>query len=887
MPENRSSPLKENVAATARYKLRELAGLSVLQFSAVLLLYFVGGTVWAVNQGVSLWQAVPLVLGTGVILSAALIAVCRMVLHEMEEKAHERLMRFSPAEGKYEKQDSDGDSTEQEKLRRGRRIKALKKEAAKMHDKIFKTGAIVAVSMVFFWLVMSLAYGYSPKEVFFIPWYFIFLAWFFYIVLFPNWLTYLGIFSMIAFRFAAQMFGAQLIFFLPQLLFLPVFYLVMMFFMYGSIMLPNLMQLKFFKPGDATWETPDGSMRGQPEARAIVETEMRKFEAWAEGRSNRRATRGMIFDGPPGTGKTLYAKELATKYDLPFVLADAQALNPPFAGFGPLMTSLYFRPRVEALAKEYGGAFVFIDEAEQLLGMRSGMSMGGQGGMGPEVRGVRDIWDMLPSDTKDRFSRQFVHYMMFGGMGGGGGGSAIFSFLTWLDGADSPPLMEKLFKGKLNDLLNAFFLPVTLRGRLMRFPPGKPRDYNLIFIAASNRAWMIDPAMRRPGRFGIKVPFKTPSVEARKDIADRYFTEAVKKGWLHPDLYNEDKMWEFARSTPGMSPAEIEMVIKQAADVRIHHVETLKRIKEYLDSGTTEDNFLEQDKKYWLLYKDTLGESDWDDRRADWASLMESRSQVLWGRAEPGITSLAHKERTAYHEFMGHFIELSAFLKEHMRPTVLSVMPRGSALGMVAHVPVEERDPMPQAFYEGLIRVSVGSTIAERFFFNENQPGVGQDLENATSIACFMVGKCAMTPYQCSAEDMERYRAYGETLISIPEMSASLLNPFAQALTDKILTNPKTRERIAVILGQAAVDVYRLIRANMHLADDVIPELMKLDEISGKKLEDLWEKLDREIISLKDPRMPEDCRNAWPDRHFAPANPFYFSKKPEAEELPS
>jgi hypothetical protein len=395
---------------------------------------------------------------------------------------------------------------------------------------------------------------------------------------------------------------------------------------------------------------------------------------------------------------------------------------------------------------------------------------------------------------------------------------------------------------------------------------------------------MIDPAMRRPGRFGTKVPFKTPSVEARQDIADRYFHEAVKKGWINPDLLAEEKLWEFARATPGMSPAEIESVIKQAADVRIHHVETLKRIQELLEGGVPEGNLLEHERKYWLRYKDTVGSSGWDDPRADWASLMEARSQVLWGRAEPGMTSEAHRERTAYHELMGHFILLKAFLGDFMKPTVLSVMPRGSALGMVAHVPVEERDPMPQKFYEGMVRVSVGSTIAERFFFNENQPGVRADLENATAIACFMVGKCAMTPYKCSLGEQGRYRKIGETLLAIPDALGLAFSP-RETFIEGVMKNPNARERVAVILGQAAVDAYRLILANAKIGPKIVPELLEIDEFSGSRLESFWEELGRDLVTLTSPDMQSEHREAWPDRHFAPDNPFYGSHVTEAAEV--
>jgi DNA polymerase III delta prime subunit len=789
-------------------------------------------------------------------------------------------------------------STDQETLRRIARIEALRKDARKIHDRVLRDGAIISIGLILFSFLMRLAFGLSPKDTYLLPWYVVALLWFLQLALLPRSMTYASFLALAGLRFAFQTFGPTILILLPNFLMLPFFYLAMMFFMYGSIMIPNLMQIKYYKPGDATWETPEGSMRGQPEVRAIVETHIRKFIAWAEGRGLQKATRGMIFEGPPGTGKTLYAKELATRLQLPFVFADGQAFNAPFFGFAPLLV-LWMRYRTEALAKEYGGSIVFIDEAEQLLQVRAGMPAPQQDS------GAHELWNILPFDrfghigscgiafdtrgARDRFwelkvpkrSEDYVHPIIFGGFGGFGGASAaIFPFLTWLNGADGPPFWEKLLIRKVNELLHACFLPVVFRKRILRLPPGKARNYNLLFIAATNRAWMIDPAMRRPGRFGVSVPFKTPGLYDRADIIDLYVKKAVAKGFLHPILATDEKIHEFARATSGMSPAEIEAVIEAATDVRSYHVENLKRIKEELDRGTPLEALPEQDRKYWLRYRDVVGQEGWDDLRADWDALMEARSQTLWGRSDPSKTSEAHRHRTAYHEFMGHFIELKAFLGKYMRPTVLSIMPRGPALGMVAHQHIEERDPMPQSFYEGLLRVMVGSTVAERFFFGENQPGVSSDLENATRVACLMVGKFAMVPYACSEEERSRYEKIGETLISVPDVSP--LMPSVQSLIQGVLAHPETRRRVAVFLGQAFVDDYRLIRANASIAAPVVAELERLDEFSGKRLEDLWEELNT-LVTLD--MLSETERTRWPARTFEAANPFYGPQTPEAEEV--
>jgi cell division protease FtsH len=770
---------------------------------------------------------------------------------------------------------------EQEELRRGKRVASLRRDAAKMRWRVLRMGAIFAATMFAFWAYFNATTGATPQETFLLPLPAMIATWFLVIVLLPPWLSYMTLVSVIGTRLAFEVWGATILLMLPNFLMLPFFYFFMMIFMFGSVMIPNLMQFKFYKPGDATWEVPKGTMRGQPEARAVVEMEMEKFQNHAAGLTDRPATRGMIFEGPPGTGKTLLAKELGTEYDLPFAFTDAQAFNAPFMGFGPLVV-YYFKWRTEQLAKEYGGAIVFIDEAEQLLQQRAGMGT-------PQPReDVTEVWDMFERDEKGRVrwgdilvdtQKPYSHPIFFGGGGGGmGANAAIFPFLTWLNGADGPPFMKKIARRKANDLLDALFLPPVLAGRILRLPPGKPVKTNVMFIAATNRAWMLDEAIRRPGRFGVTVRFKTPDFKSRVEVADLYFAESVRKGWMREDLHTPERHEELARATQGMSPAEIEAVIKAAPDVRMHHVQNLRRVSELEASGA---ELSEDDAKYLKRHRDELGQEGWDDTRADWWSLMEARSQVLWGKAAPGMTSEAHKETTAVHEIMGHFLQLKAFMGDAMRPQVLTVMPRGSALGMVAYVPVEERDPMPQSFYEAMLRVSLGSILAERYFFGENQPGVVSDLENATRVASFMVAKCAMVPYgwgEMGDEKKKSLRLMGGSLVAVPETHMQ----GAKSLIDKVLGDPSTREKVEVFLGMAALDDYRLIKANDALARGLVDELLEVDEFSGQRLEDLWDRLGKDMWSEDGRYVSEEF--GWPTRHFAQPSPFYDKARSEAEE---
>lgn len=930
------------------------------RFAMGFVLYMFAGSFALAMQGASLYQAFLLTFVSGILLTALVglvLPLWRFEKRELGDKPLAWRLLFGPLrssdrgdnpgspESGIKPDDGPPSGIEDENFKRRMRanqIDSANRAAKKMHDKVIHTGLVVLLYMVAFWFAADSVGDFfgslfggggasagglfgpqgdisfsTPKELFILDWKTLVVMWFVLIVLLPRWFVYIILIGMSGMRIVFLVFGPMASMWIMNMGQLPFFYGLMMVFMFGSIIYPFLRQIKYYRPGDATWGTPKGAMRGQPEVRATVETELAKLQDYIDGKSKRRPTRGIIFEGLPGTGKTLYAKEIATEFNLPFVMADGASL------VGVPLISLvleYIKWRTHSYAEEYGGVVFFIDEAEVLFQMRQGMGGGQTGGM--EVANahsdeIRDVWDLLPYDSvgatsscgmlydssqaRERFwtkkpmlslgqtPKTYTHPFFFP-MGMGGGGQAIFPFLTWLDGAGSPPAMATLKRRILNDILDSLFIPTVIpyTQKILRFPPAKPKDYTILFIGATNRAFMLDPAIRRPGRMGVSARFKTPDLESRRDIANLYLTKADREGLVLPKLLEEELIDELARAFSGMSPAEIEAAINTAYDVRGTHIKNMKRIKALLDGGVELDNLLEQDRKYWLRNEDEIKNENWDDDRADIRSLLEARNNLIYGRADPGLTTAEHRDQTAMHEYWGHFIILKAALGDVMRPSVISVMPRGNALGMVAHIPVEERDPKPQRFYEGMLRVSVGSIVAERFFFVENQPGVSSDLENATRIACFMVGKAGVSPYACSESDKKQFIELGKDLIVVPDGAIASLNPFAQGFVEKVLSNPSSRERVAIMLGQAFVDDYRIIRANVmkdyEFHEGVVEELIRLDELGGLKLEEAWNRLDDILVVWSE--LNDEQLAWWPDRIARIKNYFYNpSQNSEAEEV--
>lgn len=822
-----------------------------------------------------LYSVVTFVIMTGVILFFA-------------KQAQKKTEEFIENGGK----DSPADESKKTDYRRQLWIDGLRREAGKKRTSIIRMLAFVTFVLSILFFATS---GVSPAAYVIASLWIVVTVWLLQLIL-PRWMVYLAFSVIWLIQFTTV--GPQILQFLPNIIFLPIFYLLMMFFMYGSIMLPNLAQIKYHKPGEGSWEVEEGSMQGQAEAKAIIDTQIDRFVRYAKGETDRKPTRGIVFTGPPGTGKTLYATEIASRLGLPFVNADASAFNAPFMGFGQLIP-LIVRARSEKMAKEFGGLVVFIDEGEILFGARSGMQqpqsftreidlydvLENHGLSMFDAPHVRDrVWyESQMSATEKTPQPSGIHkvFMMPGGMGGNAG---IFPFLTWMSGAKSAPMSVRLLRSTINNLLDSlFFVPVTAFGKVLRLPPAKAKDYNILFITATNRFFMFDPAMLRPGRFGITAEFKHPDEEGRAQIAKLYLNRWKK--YYQPELLTDGRITEFAQSTINASPAEIEQMVEEAVDCRSQHLAELRRVKRFVDEGR-HDQLLAREKKFWARFKKTVYDQNgkeitgWNDEKVDWHALMETKSSIGYGKANPEAVNESTRRKVAFHEY-SHFMALNAFNGKRIKPTLLTVIPRRGSLGMVAHVPHDTREQHPQRFYEGLIRTSVASWVGEHYFYGENLPGVSGDMKNATNVACLMIGKWAMSHLLCSAKDQEYYAKIGEVLISEPE--TSMFNPMAGELIKSVLHNPQNRRDVAIILGMAAVDDYRLIRKNRGFFQEVIPQFLALDEFAGSSLTEQWQKLDKNLVLLS--QMSKKDQTARPVDAFGVRNSNYEELSPEGQSV--
>ena len=236
-------------------------------------------------------------------------------------------------------------------------------------------------------------------------------------------------------------------------------------------------------------------------------------------------------------------------------------------------------------------------------------------------------------------------------------------------------------------------LKMTLNELLVQLD-GFDENNGIIVIGATNFVESLDTALLRPGRFDKHVTVPLPDVGGRKEILEMY----ANKTKLSKDV----DLNVLARGTTGFSGADLYNLMNQAA------------LKASIDG----------------LNAITMGVLEF------------AKDKILMGaeRRTAVITAKTAK-CTAFHE-AGH--ALVATLTDGAQPIhKATIMPRGSALGMVTMLP--EGDQTSQSYKEmiAIMDVAMGGRVAEEIIFGKDEvtSGAMSDLANATKIARNLVTK--------------------------------------------------------------------------------------------------------------------------------------------------
>jgi cell division protease FtsH len=225
---------------------------------------------------------------------------------------------------------------------------------------------------------------------------------------------------------------------------------------------------------------------------------------------------------------------------------------------------------------------------------------------------------------------------------------------------------------------------------------GFDANEGIIVMAATNRPDILDPALLRPGRFDRQVTVGRPNIKEREAI--------LRLHTRNKPMEEDVDINILARQTSGFTAADLENLVNEGALLAARR----------------------------------------DKRRVGMGELEESISRVIAGPAKK-TRVLGDKERrlVAYHE-AGHAL-VRYLLPNTDRIHMVSIVPRGSAGGMVIHLPKEDRFLMTRSEMLNIIKAMLAGRVAEELIFQDISTGAEDDLEKATNLARRMVMEYGMS----------------------------------------------------------------------------------------------------------------------------------------------
>ena len=213
---------------------------------------------------------------------------------------------------------------------------------------------------------------------------------------------------------------------------------------------------------------------------------------------------------------------------------------------------------------------------------------------------------------------------------------------------------------------------------------------NVIVLAATNRADVLDKALMRAGRFDRQIYVDLPDIRERKEIFEVHLRPLKK--------IDESLDTDFlAKQTPGFSGADIANVCNEAALIAARKGNKMVTKQDFLDAVDRIIGGLEKKNK---------------------------------------IMTLDEKKAIAYHE-AGH--ATVSWLLEHAAPLVkVTIVPRGQSLGAAWYLPEERLIVRTEQMLDEMC-AAMGGRAAEKITFGKISTGALSDLEKVTKQAKAMV----------------------------------------------------------------------------------------------------------------------------------------------------
>jgi cell division protease FtsH len=342
---------------------------------------------------------------------------------------------------------------------------------------------------------------------------------------------------------------------------------------------------------------------------------------------------------------------------------------------------------------------------------------------------------------------------------------------------------------------------------------------NVIVVAATNRADILDHALTRPGRFDRQVVVPLPDLKGRLEILQVH-ARKVK-------LSVNARLERLARGTPMFSGADLAAIINEAALAAT------------------------------MANKDSIELSD----------LEEARDKVRWGRAKRSRV-IDHKEReiTAYHE-AGHTL-VQCLIKDADPLHKVSIIPRGPMGGATFALPEKDRTIFTKRYCMALLQVCFSGRIAEEMFCEDISSGAQSDIEQATKITRQMVVTWGMSDHLGPI-------SYGQDL-GVKE--PSYLMPMEREYSEK--TAEEIDAEVKHIMDEAYQMAKQVLGQNRDKVERIAQALLKYETLDADEVKLIIEggRLDKptvgDLLAAEQAKASADGEKEKEEKDRAQEHPF-------------
>ncbi len=305
---------------------------------------------------------------------------------------------------------------------------------------------------------------------------------------------------------------------------------------------------------------------------------------------------------------------------------------------------------------------------------------------------------------------------------------------------------------------------------------GFANDTGIIVIGATNRADMLDPALLRPGRFDRQVYIELPDLSGRREILDLY----AKKVHIGSDVNLQD----LARGTTGFSGADLENLLNEAA---LHAVRNGRKEISSVD-------------------------------------VEEARDKIIMGPRKVRKMRPEDIKLTAYHEAGHAFVSIMyADITDPIHKA--TIIPRGRALGMVQHLPIDDKVSMTIAEVRANLAIALAGRSAEEVFFGPDKitTGAESDIAMATRLARYSITTAGLSD-KLGLAAINQVNVFGtrSALENASEKTAELVDAEVRAWLDA-----------------AHADATKLLSKNKDTVRKLAEELLARETLTGDEIKQI------------------------------------------------